>query len=416
MKIAVIGSGISGLICGYLLGKSHDVTILEADSRPGGHVNTVRVNGESGSHSVDTGFIVFNQLTYPNFCKLLENLRVKSKATRMGFSVSCESTGIEYSGESISGLLGSLRNVSDPGHWMMIKDILRFHRLNQDVSGRKKCENQTVDEYVSKNKLGKRFVTHYLHPLGSALWSCPTEKFGEFPMEFVLEFMDNHQMLQVRNRPTWRVIEGGSKTYVDSILKKIGNRLRLNSPVRSVIQVGKKVEVSLSDGTSDKYDEVILACHADQSMKLLRNSRDEGYGVLKDFPYEKNKVTLHSDETLLPKRKAAWASWNARIPANNQAKATSTYSMNILQGLQDRQQFCVSLNQDDLINTDLHNSDYNYSHPTYSPGRSVAQARHKEFIRRKGISLCGAYWGYGFHEDGISSGIRVCEAFGENLG
>ena len=415
MKIAVIGSGISGLICGYLLGRSHDVTILEADSRPGGHVNTIRVNGESGTHNVDTGFIVFNQLTYPNFCKLLEKLGVKSKATRMGFSVSCESTGIEYSGESISGLLGSLRNVSDPGHWMMIKDILRFHRLNQGSSGKNTCGNQTVNEYVEKNKLGKRFVTHYLHPLGSALWSCPTEKFGEFPMEFVLDFMDNHQMRQVGNRPTWRVIEGGSRAYVDRILEEVGNRLRLNSPVKSVKHMREEVEVTLSDETSSKYDEVILACHADQSMKLLRDSNDEGYEILESFPYEKNKVTLHSDETLLPKRKAAWASWNARIPANNQAKATPTYSMNILQGLQDRQQFCVSLNQDDLINRDLHNSDYNYSHPTYSPGRSVAQARHKEFIRRKGISLCGAYWGYGFHEDGISSGIRVCEAFGENL-
>ena len=414
MKLAVIGSGISGLICGYLLGKSHDLTILEADSRPGGHVNTVKVTGQSGIHAVDTGFIVFNRLTYPKFCQLLNNLGVRTKPTRMGFSVSCEASGIEYSGESAGGLLGSIRNLCDPSHWGMVADILRFHRLGQDQAAHPTGE-QTVSEYVKRHKLGKRFVSHYLYPLGSALWSCPAEKFGDFPMEFVINFMDNHQMLQARNRPVWRVIEGGSRTYVDRMVETLGSRLRYNSPVQSVKRIHNKVEVIQQNGDAATYDEVILACHADQALKLLKQSSDEETSILKAFPYEANLTTLHSDERLLPKRRSAWASWNARIPAGNQRKATSTYNMNILQGLDDRQQFCVSLNQKDLVDPSLHHSDFNYSHPPYSPGRARAQARHHEFIRRKGISLCGAYWGYGFHEDGITSGLRVCEAFGEGL-
>jgi len=411
MKIAVIGSGISGLICGYLLGKSNDLTIFEADSKPGGHVNTVEVQGSSDRQRVDTGFIVFNKENYPNFCRLLDVLEIESQTTRMGFSVSCERTGFEYSGESLRGFFGSVSNLASPRHWNMLREILKFHDLGQDPSA---CK-ESVEEFVATHGFGKRFIEYFLYPLGSALWSCPKEKFESFPMEFVLHFMKNHKMLQVGKRPVWRVIKGGSDNYVNKIVAQLGSRLRLNAKVASVERLDEGVQVDLKNGESSHFDEVVLACHADQSLRLLKDAEEEESQVLNSFPYESNLVTLHSDQSLLPKRKSAWASWNARIPKDESSKATSTYSMNILQGLQDGTQFCVSLNQEDLIADESRCGDYHFSHPTYDANRAEAQRKHPAFIRRKGISLCGAYWGYGFHEDGLSSGLKVCESFGESL-
>ena len=411
MKIAVIGSGISGLICGYLLGKSHDLTIFEADSKPGGHVNTVEVQGSSGIQRVDTGFIVFNEENYPNFCRLLEVLEIESQTTRMGFSVSCERTGFEYSGETLKGFFGSMRNWASSGHWGMLRDILRFHKIGQEPDR----SSGSVEDFVKTHGFGKRFVEYFLYPLGSALWSCPKEKFEAFPMEFVLHFLKNHKMLQVGKRPVWRVIKGGSASYVNKIVENLGSRLRLNAEIASVERLDGAVKVDLQNGESMHFDEVILACHADQSLRLLKNAEEEESQLLNCFPYESNLVTLHSDESLLPKRKSAWASWNARIPRDKSLKATSTYSMNILQGLQDDTQFCVSLNQDLLIDDESRCGDYHFSHPTYHANRAEAQGKHSAFIRRKGISFCGAYWGYGFHEDGLTSGLKVCESFGESL-
>lgn len=409
MKIAIIGSGISGLICGYLLGRSHNVTIFEADDKPGGHVNTVEVNDPSGKTSVDTGFIVFNEPNYPHFCRLLDVLQVDSKATRMGFSVRCEKSGLEYSGESIGGLLGNFRNLTDLSHWRMILDILRFHKIARasDAKGRR------VEEFLDENGFGKRFRQNFLLPLGSALWSCPSDKFSEFPMEFVLEFLQNHQMLQVCNRPVWRVIKGGSRSYVDKIVAELGKRLRLETPIERVKRVKDAVEVTPRGSGSETYDDVILACHSDQSLRLLENPDSDETKVLESFPYETNQVSLHNDESLLPKRKNAWASWNSRIPENPQQKATTTYSMNILQGLSTEREYCVTLNQPEEITKSLLIENFQFSHPTYSINRKQCQSRHGSFIRRRGISLCGAYWGYGFHEDGLTSGLRVCEAFGE---
>ena len=409
MKIAIIGSGISGLICGYLLGRSHDVTIFEAADKPGGHVNTVEVNDPSGKTSVDTGFIVFNEPNYPHFCRLLDVLQVDSKATRMGFSVRCEKSGLEYSGESIGGLLGNFRNLTDLSHWRMILDILRFHKIARasDAKGR------SVEEFLDENGFGKRFRQNFLLPLGSALWSCPSDKFSEFPMEFVLEFLQNHQMLQVCNRPVWRVIKGGSRSYVDKIVAELGRRLRLETPIERVKRLKDAVEVTPRGSGSETYDDVILACHSDQSLRLLENPDSDETKVLESFPYETNQVSLHNDESLLPKRKNAWASWNSRIPENPQQKATTTYSMNILQGLSTEREYCVTLNQPEEITKSLLIENFQFSHPTYSINRKQCQSRHGSFIRRRGISLCGAYWGYGFHEDGLASGLRVCEAFGE---
>ena len=411
MKIAIIGSGISGLICAYLLKDQADLTVFEAADKPGGHVNTVNVKGKTGDFAVDTGFIVFNEQNYPNFVKLIQQLGVESQTTRMGFSVKSELLGLEYSGEGLKGLFGHIRNVSDPFHWKMVLDILRFHKVAEESTD----PNESVGSFVKRHNFGKRFIEMYLLPLGSALWSCSIKRFNEFPMEFVTDFLANHQMLQVKNRPIWRVIKGGSKTYVEKIVDQLGDRLRLSSPIGSVNRQNDGISITLPDGQTEKFDEVILACHADQSLRMINSPTQQEIEILEAFPYESNVVSLHSDSSLLPQRPAAKASWNAYIPAEKTENAVVTYDMNILQSLPTKETFCVSLNQKNLIHPELHHDDFSFAHPTYHNGRKDAQLRHREFIRNRGLSLCGAYWGYGFHEDGISSGLRVCEAFGAKL-
>lgn len=411
MKIAIIGSGISGLVCAYLLGRSHDITVFEASSKPGGHVHTVDAKGSTKMQRVDTGFIVFNEANYPGFCKLLNLLGVGHKETRMGFSVSDPGQGIEYSGESLAGLFGSFRNIVDPLHHKMVMDILKFHKVAKLENVK---EGETVSEFIQRHGFGRRFRAHYLYPLGSALWSCPEETFANFPMEFAINFFNNHRMLQVKGRPVWRVVEGGSRAYVDKLVGTLGDRIRLNTPVQSVCRTTGPIQINLDEGT-ESFDEVILACHADQSLKLLQNASSEERKALEAFPYEKNQVLLHTDTTMMPKRQSAWASWNARTDAKKSQKSTVTYNMNILQGLEDDTQFCVSLNQGGMVDKSKRIEEITFSHPMFTKERKSIQARHHGFIRNDKVSLCGAYWGFGFHEDGLQSGLRVCKAYGEEL-
>ncbi len=412
MKIAIIGSGVSGLVCAHLLKNNHQVTLFEAANKPGGHVNTVDLTGKTGDYRVDTGFIVFNEQNYPNFVRLLGLLGVESQSTRMGFSVRSECTGIEYSGESLFGLFAGVKNLTDHRHWGMVRDILKFHKLAKQSFD----PNETVSEFVRRNGLGERFESSFLLPLGSALWSCSIERFGSFPMEFLTDFLSHHKMLQAYDRPVWRVLKGGSRTYVDKIVEGLGERLRLSTPVRSVHRSDDGASIALPDGGKQNFDQVILACHADQSLKLLNGAEREEIELLENFPYVKNGVCLHSDDRLLPRRSSARASWNAYVSQEQKDHAVVTYDMNILQSLPTKEPFCVSLNQNELIDPSLRHRDFTFEHPTYHPGRKSAQAMHHSFIQRRGISLCGAYWGYGFHEDGVSSALRVCESFGEKLG
>ena len=412
MKIAIVGSGISGLGCAHLLKEDHEITLFEASHKPGGHVNTVDVAGRTGDYRVDTGFIVFNEHNYPNFVRLLELLGIESQPTRMGFSVRSEKTGIEYSGESILGLFGGLRNLTDPKHWSMVRDILRFHKLAE----REESGTLTVGEFLARHKLGDRFTEAFLLPLGSALWSCSVERFSTFPMEFLTDFLANHKMLQAYNRPVWRVLKGGSRTYVDQIVKGLEDRIKLNTPIQSVRRTENGVALSLPDSSVQNFDQVILACHADQSLKLLDGAEREEIDLLEKFPYEKNQVTLHSDDRLLPHRRSARASWNAYLTNEKKDHAVVTYDMNILQSLPTLEPFCVSLNQGSSVDPARRHGEYSFEHPTYHPGRKSAQGMHASFIQRRGISLCGAYWGYGFHEDGLSSALRVCQSFGKGLG
>jgi predicted NAD/FAD-binding protein len=411
MKIAIIGSGISGLGCAHLLKSVHEITLFEASHKPGGHVKTIDVAGRTGDYRVDTGFIVFNEQNYPNFVRLLQLLGVESQPTRMGFSVRSEKTGLEYSGESILGLFGGIKNLTDPKHWGMVRDILRFHELAQ----KEDSESLTVGEFLAQHKLGDRFIEAFLLPLGSALWSCSVERFSTFPMEFLTDFLANHNMLQAYNRPVWRVLKGGSRTYVDKIVEGLGKQIKLNTPIRSVRRIEEGVTLTLPDGSEQNFDQVILACHADQSLKLLDGAEREEIDLLEKFPYEKNQVTLHSDDRLLPRRRSARASWNAYLTKEKKDHAVVTYDMNILQSLPTLEPFCVSLNQGSSVDPAQRHGEYSFEHPTYHPGRKSAQGVHASFIQRRGISLCGAYWGYGFHEDGLSSALRVCQSFGKEL-
>jgi len=329
----------------------------------------------------------------------------------MGFSVRCEKTGLEFSGESIRGLFGARQNITDFKHWKMAREIFRFHSI---AKGHHNSQS-SVNEFLSEHSFSQRFKDTFLLPLGSALWSCSTARFGSFPMEFVLDFLSNHQMLQSFKRPVWRVIKDGSRTYVDSIIKCLGKRLHLNTPVKKVSRTKQGVTLDLPDGTIAMFDEVILACHADQALHLLDSPTPDEVSLLEKFPYEKNLVTLHSDDSLLPNRKSARASWNAYIPKEKQNHAVVTYDMNILQNLPTNEPFCVSLNQQNSICGNAIHQNFEFSHPTYHAGRKDAQKQHDSFIRNRGISLCGAYWGYGFHEDGLNSGLRVCKAFGASL-
>lgn len=415
MKIAVVGAGISGLTAAYVLARRHDVALFEAGNRAGGHANTVRVAERDRSVPVDTGFIVFNELNYPNLCRLFSILGVESEPSDMSFSVHCEATGTEYNGTSLNKLFGQRRNLARPAFWGMVGDILRFNRKAVEDLENGLSDDITVDAYLARGDYGETFVNHYLIPLGASLWSCDAAAFRSFPMRFVIDFLHNHRMLQVAGRPAWRTVSGGSGSYVGRLLAAYRGRLHLNTPVRSVERGARAVELGFNGGRRASFDEVVMATHADQSMRIVQSGADRERGVLEMFPYRRNRVTLHTDTGVLPDRSNVWAAWNYRIPGSRSRHPSVTYNMNKLQNLTARRTYCISLNQDAPIDEARVLRRIDYHHPLFVPGRDAAQRDHQCLIRRDRISYCGAYWGYGFHEDGVRSALSVCEAFDMGL-
>ncbi|MEQ9410263.1 MAG: FAD-dependent oxidoreductase [Fuerstiella sp.] len=410
MRIAIIGSGISGLVAAYRLNRDHDVTVYEANGYVGGHTNTVVVNRGGQTHAVDTGFIVFNDRTYPGFCSLLDELQVKSRPTSMSFSVRSDAENLEYSGSGLPGLFAQKRNLLRPGFYRMIRDILRFNReapqlLQNDDRGR------TVADFLTRNKYSAEFARHYLLPMGAAIWSCPTSTFAEFPIHFICEFYHNHGLLSLKDRPTWRVIQGGSWKYVQALTESFRDRIRLSTPVRSIQRREDSVCVNTDEGPQ-LFDEVVMACHSDQALNILGDhaTRSERT-VLSAIPYEPNTAVFHTDERVLPRRRSVWSSWNYHLPTNESEHATLTYNMNLLQHIESDETFCVTLNDVSGIAPEKVIAKYRYSHPIFTVARSAAQQRHHELIRSGRVSFCGAYWGNGFHEDGVASASRVVEAF-----
>lgn len=417
MNIAVIGSGISGLATAYLLNRRHRVRLFEAADYAGGHVNTVTVKEPGGGRlAVDTGFIVYNDLNYPKLCRLFDALGVAGRDSDMSFSVRCAGSGLEYNGSNLATLFAQKRNLLKPRFWGMLKDILRFNKdALAALAAPALDERLSIADFVRRQGYGGLFFSHYLQPLGASIWSCPTRRFGAFPARFVLQFLANHRLLQVNDRPQWKTVRGGSCRYVERLTRGFADRIALNTPVRRLRRGPGGVELGFADGARERFDEVVVATHADQALALLDAPEDTERELLSVFPYQSNQAVLHTDTRLLPTRKTAWASWNYYLAADDQAQVTLTYNMNMLQGLESRQTYCVSLNQTDAIACDRIIRRIGYHHPRFGPGLLAAQTRHPELIRRRGVSYCGAYWGYGFHEDGLRSALAVCDAFGETL-
>jgi predicted NAD/FAD-binding protein len=455
MKIAIIGAGISGLTAAYRLSPVHDIALFESNDYLGGHTNTVDVELEGERHAIDTGFIVFNDWTYPNFIKLLDELGVRSQPTSMSFSVRCDAANLEYNGSSLNGLFAQRRNLLRPSFYRMLADIMRFNRDAPElVLSRPATDETTVGEFLTRHRYSREFAEHYLLPMGAAIWSCPIGTFENFPIRFIVEFYKNHGLLSVRNRPTWRVIEGGSRNYVakmaemiiamseaklhqperasvwfdsprsdpfHSVRPKTGaSALRLSTPIEQVRRSGNDVLVVPKNSPAESFDHVVFACHSDQALRMLADPTPTELAVLSEFPYGRNIAVLHTDRSVLPKRRRAWASWNYHVrgpssrtgslSSSSEQAATVTYQMNLLQHLRSRHDFNVTLNSDEQIDPARVLRRFEYHHPIFTVRRAAAQARHRELINVNRTSFCGAYWGNGFHEDGVVSALRVCEA------
>lgn len=410
MKLAIVGGGISGLTCGWLLHGQHDLAVFETERLPGGHSNTVEFELDGERHRIDTGFIVYNDRTYPNFMELLRRLDVEGAPTEMSFAVRCDRTGTEYSGTNLNGVFAQRRNLLRPGFLRMVLDILRFNR--EGTSDADFVDpTETVGSYLSRRGYGRGFMDHYLLPMGAAIWSCPRGTFAEFPIRFILEFYRNHGLLSLSNRPQWYTIPGGSRRYVNRLTEPFRERIRTESPVRSVRRDAAGVSI-FTDAGEERFDEVIFACHSDQALGLLQDPSDLEQRVLGGFPWEMNEAVLHYDENVLPRTRRAWSAWNYRIGLEAETRATITYNMNILQHIRSSRTFSVTLNDTGLIDPGKVISRHRYSHPVFTTSRAALQSEHPRMIRANRTSYCGAWWANGFHEDGVCSALAVCRRFG----
>ncbi|MHA6195810.1 NAD(P)/FAD-dependent oxidoreductase [Pseudomonas wadenswilerensis] len=415
MRIAIIGSGIAGLTSAHLLSRRHEVTVFEAASWIGGHTHTVDVHWQGRDYAVDTGFIVFNDWTYPNFIRLLDHLGVASRPTEMSFSVHDPASGLEYNGHNLDSLFAQRRNLLSPGFWGMLRDILRFNRQAiADLDGGRIAATTTLGDYLRAHDYGQRFIDHYVVPMGSAIWSMSRGDMLGFPLQFFVRFCRNHGLLSVNHRPQWRVIEGGSRSYVEPLCRSFIGRIRLECPVARVERDEQGVTLFSTDGP-ERFDKVVFACHSDQALALLDAPAANERDILGAIRYASNDVVLHTDTRLLPQRRKAWASWNYRLGDDAQVPAALTYDMNILQGIDAPVTFCVSLNQTALVDPGKIIARFDYAHPQYSLAAVAAQARHAELLGPRHSYFCGAYWANGFHEDGVLSALRVAEQFGEQL-
>jgi predicted NAD/FAD-binding protein len=408
MRIAVIGSGISGMVAAYRLCPEHDVTVYESAAHIGGHTNTVGVHYAGRDYAIDTGFIVYNDWTYPAFIGLLEELDVAWQPSHMSFSVRCERSGLEYNGTSINSLFAQRRNLARPSFLRMVADILRFNRRAPELleAG---ADGLTLAEYLRRDGYSRFFLDHYIIPMGAAIWSSRPEDMLNFPARFFVEFFANHGFLSVNDRPTWRVIRGGSREYVKRLTARYASRIQRNTPVASIQRQPNRVMVRLKNGTVEAFDQVFLACHSDQALKLLSDPSHEEREILSAIPYQANEALLHTDVSLMPRRPLAWAAWNYHLAAEQSERVTVTYNMNILQSLTAPAQFLLTLNRGGDVDPDKVLGRYVYHHPVYTVGAVAAQARRGEINGVRRTYYCGAYWSYGFHEDGVKSALVAVE-------
>lgn len=413
MKIAIIGTGIAGNVAAYKLRQEHDITVFEAGSYIGGHTNTIDVVEDGATHAVDTGFIVFNNRTYPNFIRLLGEIGQESQASEMSFSVQVDEGGIEYCGSSINALFAQRRNILRPPFYRMIRDILRFNELaRSDLD--ELDTTKTLGDFLFENGFGHEFVDHYLVPMAAAIWSAEPVSVLDMPVEFLVRFFANHGLLQTSDRPVWRVIKGGSREYVKKLVAGHRDRIRLNSPVQSVRRIDDRVELQSASGGTELFDYVFIACHSNQALALLADATVDERDVLGAIEYQPNEAILHTDASLMPARRRAWAAWNYHVPRDRARHVAVTYNMNILQRLQTREQYLVTLNNDRHIDPDKIIRRIAYDHPIYSREAVAAQQRQHD-LNRDRTFFCGAYWRNGFHEDGVVSALNAVDHFEKRL-
>ncbi len=416
MRIAVIGSGISGLVVANKLSRSHAVTVFEAEDRLGGHTATQDVHLDGRNYQIDTGFIVYNDHTYPEFIRLLGELGVTTQQTTMGFSVSCETTGLEYSGAGLNSLFAQRRNLISPYFFRLVRDIVRFNReAVADFDSDRLANNQTLQAYLHAGNYSPGFIDHYLAPMASAIWSSSTQAVLQFPVVFFVRFFKNHGLLQLRNRPQWHTIVGGSREYIAPLSKNFANQVRLSCPVEAVLRTADEVCVFSPRYGEERFDQVVFATHSDQALNLLRDPSQLEQEILAAIPYVSNSVVLHTDDSLLPELRSTWSSWNYRLTGDSE-KPILTYNMNILQRIESPHTFCVTLNHDDAIAADKILARFNYSHPEFSAPGIRAQQRWHEINGVNRTWFCGAYWRNGFHEDGVVSALKVVDGMTGGVG
>jgi predicted NAD/FAD-binding protein len=410
MKIAIIGSGIAGNVIAHRLHRLHDITVYEAASHIGGHSHTHSVEQDGRSYQVDTGFIVFNDRTYPNFVALLDELGVASQQSSMSFSVRNENSGLEYNGTTLNTLFAQRRNLLRPSFLGMIRDILRFNREAPALLAEPGGE-LPLGELLAHGRYGRAFVEHYIVPMGAAIWSTDADSMLNFPARFFVRFLHNHGMLSVNDRPLWRTIRGGSARYVEKLTAPFRDRIRLSTPVESIRRLPGSVIVKASGLEAARYDAVFFACHSDQALALLADPSDAEREVLGAIPYQRNEAVLHTDTRLLPKRRLAWAAWNYHVLPQSRGPVALTYNMNILQQLDAPTPFLVTLNRSDAIEPSRIIKRITYHHPLFTPASVAAQARQRELNGARATYYCGAWWRNGFHEDGVVSALQALDHF-----
>ncbi len=434
MKIAIVGAGVSGLVAAHLLAREHEIVIYEAGSYAGGHTNTIRVDTAYETHHVDTGFIVMNDRNYPNFTQLLSQLGVATQATNMSFSVKGEDEDFEYAGTP-RGLICQPRNLASPRFQRMIADLLRFNRelrrlLAHDQTGESAPDRSLRDEaardpsprdeslqdFLVRRRFSEVFIRRLIVPQVSAVWSADPRQISSFPVRFLAEFFSNHGMLGFRDRPRWATVAGGSARYVEALARPLHGRIRLDSPVQSITRSEDHVEIVAAGQQAQRYDQVVIAAHSDQALAMLSDASDREHEVLGAIPYQRNEAVLHTDSTLLPRRRFARAAWNFHLLREPKPLSTVTYYMNHLQRLRADRDFCVTLNRSEAIDPEKIIRTIPYSHPVFTPAGVAAQSQHGALggLQTR-THYCGAYWGWGFHEDGVVSALRACEPFGVSL-
>src|SRR4051794_8844536 len=410
MRIAIVGAGVSGLVAAHLLKDRHDITVFEAGAYAGGHTNTIRVDSAYETHQVDTGFIVFNDRNYPNFTRLLSELGVDHQPSRMSFAVADEAGDFEYSSGSVGGLYAKPAHAVSPSFQRMVLDYLRFNKRGRELLADPSANGTpSLREWLDDCAFSQPFIERLIVPQASAVWSADPDQMWEFPARFTVEFFDHHGMLDLVGRPKWMTVKGGSKSYVEALVAEFRDRLRLSCPIGELRRYDDRVEVVPVDGEAEVFDEVVLAVHSDQALRMLGvGASATERELLRSIPYQSNEAVLHTDTALLPKRRRAWSSWNYHLMTEPPGRTTVTYHMNRLQSLQADREFCVTLNRTEAIAPERVIKTITYAHPVFTAEGMTAQERWGEISGARRTHFCGAYWGAGFHEDGVVSAIRAC--------